>query len=107
MSLRAVRTPARAPQANAYCERLIGTIRRECLNRIIPLHERHLRQALAEWMAHYNCERPHSALSPGLPDAPAPRAVLTGHDLAAVHRIVARLRLGGLHHDYRLERVAA
>jgi transposase InsO family protein len=107
MSLRAVRTPPRAPQANAFCERFIGTIRRDCLNWNIPLNERHLRYALAEWMVHYNRERPHSALGPGLPHAAARRAVLIGHHLPSGRRVVARPRLGGLHHDYQLERVAA
>jgi len=107
MSLRAALTPPRAPQANAYCERFIGTIRRERLNWIIPLNERHLRHALAEWMVHYNGERPHSALGPGLPGDTARRATLTGHEVPPGHRVVARPRLGGLHHDYRLERVAA
>ena len=67
MSLQVLRTPARAPQANAYCERLIGTARSECLDWIIPLNERHLRHVLTEWIPHYNGERPHSALGPGLP----------------------------------------
>jgi transposase InsO family protein len=107
MSLRALRTPPRAPQANAYCERLIGTVRRECLDWIIPLNERHLRRALADWLAHYNGERPHSALGPGLPDNPAQRASLIGHRLPTGHRVIARPRLGGLHHDYRLEKLAA
>jgi len=62
MSLQVLKTPVRAPQANAYCERLIGTARRECLDWVIPLNERHLRSILAEWMSHYNGERPHSAL---------------------------------------------
>jgi len=48
VSLQVLRTPPRAPQANAYCERLIGTIRRECLDWMIPLNERHLRVILAE-----------------------------------------------------------
>ena len=107
MSLQTVLTPPRAPQANAYCERLIGTIRRECLDWIIPLNERHLRRVLAEWVAHYNGERPHSALGPGVPDDTARRATVTGHDLLPGYRVVARPRLGGLHHDYRLKRVAA
>jgi len=50
MLLQVLKTPVRAPQANAYCERLIGTVRRECLDWMIPLNERHLRQALAEWL---------------------------------------------------------
>jgi putative transposase len=79
MSLAILRTPPRAPQANAYCERFIGTARRECLDWIIPLNERHLRHVLAEWMTHYNAERPHSARGPGLPDDARRRATVTGH----------------------------
>jgi putative transposase len=67
MALQVLRTPVRAPQANAHCERFIGTARRECLDWMILLHERHVRQVLAEWIAHYNAERPHSALGPGIP----------------------------------------
>jgi len=107
MSLRVLKTPVLAPQANAHCERFIGTARRECLDWIIPLNERHLRRFLAEWMSHYNGERPHSVLGPGLPNEPARRAMLTGHRMSDAHRIVARSRLGGLHHDYRLEHIAA
>jgi putative transposase len=106
MSLRVLKTPVRTPQANGYCERFIGTARRECLDWMIPLHERHLRRVLAEWMPHYNGERPHSALGPGLPDKPTGRATLTGHSLSPAHRVVASARLGGLHHHYRLESVA-
>jgi hypothetical protein len=54
MGLRVLKTPVRTPQANAFCERVIGTIRRECLDWLIPLHERHLRGILREWVAHYN-----------------------------------------------------
>jgi transposase InsO family protein len=50
--LRVLRTPVQAPKANAYCERLIGTIRRECLDWVIPLSEKHLRRILREWVAH-------------------------------------------------------
>ena len=79
MSLRVLTTPVRAPQANAHCERFNGTARRECLDWMIPLNERHLRRVSAEWIAHYNGERPHSALGPGLPDEPSRLATLTGH----------------------------
>jgi hypothetical protein len=50
MSLHVLKTPVRAPQANAHCERFIGTARRECLDWMIPLNERHLRSVLAEWI---------------------------------------------------------
>jgi len=62
---------------------------------------------LAEWMPHNNGERPHSALGPGLPDTPTGRATLSGHSLSPAHNVVASARLGGLHHHYRLESVAA
>jgi transposase InsO family protein len=107
MSLAVLKTPVRAPQANAQCERFIGTARRECLDWMIPLNERHLRRVLAEWIPHYNCERPHSALGPGFLEEPARMATLTGHRLRPAHRVLARARLGGLHHDYCLEPVAA
>jgi putative transposase len=107
MSLRVLKTPVRAPQANAYCERFIGTARRECLDWLILLSERHLRSLLAEWMSHYNSERPHSALGPGLPDDPTRPTTVTGHRLPAAHRVIASTRLGGLHHHYTLEPIAA
>ena len=78
----------------------------ESLDWIIPRNERHLRHVLAEWIAHYNAERPHSALGPGLPDNPAPAAILTGHELPPGWRVAAEQRLGGLHHHYGLERAA-
>jgi transposase InsO family protein len=106
MSLKVLRTPPRAPQANAYCERFIGTARRECLDWIIPLNERHLRHVLAEWMTHYNAERPHSARGPGLPDDSARRPDVTGHRLLPGWRVIGHRRLGGLHHHYALERAA-
>ena len=106
MSLQVVQTPARTPQANGRCERFIGTARRECLDWVIALNERHLRQVLAEWIPHYNSERPHAALGPGLPDDTAWRAVLTGHRVPSECRVVTRQRLGGLHHHYHLELAA-
>ena len=64
--LRVLRTPLRAPTANAYCERLVGTMRRECLDFVIPLNERHLQMTLRSWVTHYNQGRPHSSLGPGI-----------------------------------------
>ena len=54
MGLSILKTPFRAPQANAFCERLVGSIRRECLDLLIPSNERHLRGILKDWVAHYN-----------------------------------------------------
>ena len=62
-----LKSPLRSPKANAICERAIGTIRRECLDWLIPMSERHLRAILKDWRAHYNGSRPHMALGPGVP----------------------------------------
>jgi putative transposase len=54
MGVRVLRTPVQAPVANCYCERLLGTRRRECLDFLIPLGEEHLQRALRIWQVHYN-----------------------------------------------------
>jgi len=108
--LRVLRTPVQAPKANACCERLVGTIRRECLDYVIPLSETHLRTIMREWVAHYNQGRPHASLGPGIPDSdssPRPRPSIHRHELPANCRIRARDVLGGLHHEYWLEEIAA
>ena len=71
LGLAVLRSPFSSPKANAICERVIGTIRRECLDWMIPMSEAHLRSILREWVAHYNGGRPHSALGPGVPGPPA------------------------------------
>src|SRR5215472_1356754 len=58
------RTPYKSPQANSFCERLIGTVRREGLDFMIPINEAHIRQTLKSWKVHYNFGRPHSSLGP-------------------------------------------
>jgi putative transposase len=70
--LRVLKTPVRSPRANAPCERLLGTLRRECLDFMIPLGEHHLRRLLSEWRWHYNAGRPHMSLGPGIPEPPRP-----------------------------------
>ena len=108
MNLRVLKTPARVPQANAFCERLIGTARRECLDHVIPLNERHLRKILAEWVPHYNRGRPHASLGPGIAEPPTLTVARSaGHHLPHGHRVAAKPILAGLHHEYRLEPLAA
>ena len=107
--LRVLKTPVRSPKANAYCERLVGTIRRECLDFVIPINERHLRTTVREFVTHYNRGRPHSALGPGIPEPPqasAPASVHR-HKLPAGFRVAAKPVLGGLLHEYGLQKEAA
>jgi transposase InsO family protein len=108
--LKVLRTPVQSPKANAYCERLIGTIRRECLDHMIPLSEKHLRKILREWVAHYNRGRPHASLGHGIPESvqkPVVRLRKHRHELPAACRIRVKDVLAGLHHEYSLESEAA
>jgi putative transposase len=111
MGLTVLRTPVRAPQSNAFCERVIGTIRRECLDFMIPVSERHVRAILREWVGHYNRGRPHASLGPGIPEgsfiAAAVGSESDGHSVPADCRVAATPILSGLHHEYRFEQHAA
>jgi len=108
--LRVLRTPVRAPKANAYCEGLVGSTRRECLDFMIPLGEKHLRRTLSEWVTHFNQWRPHLSLGPGIPEPAAVFPPLQDHDKHSFPhgcKVAARAVLGGLHHEYRWEKIAA
>jgi len=109
MDLTVLKTPVRAAQANAFGERLIGTMRRECLDFLIPLNERHLRWALTRWVCHYNRGRPHASLGPGIPEPNADRCETpeSGHRIPTGYNVTATPILGGLHHEHRLEAKAA
>lgn len=91
LGIAGVRTPPRAPKANSIAERLVETIRTECLDHIIVVNEGHLRRVLAEFMYYYNHDRPHRTLSL---QSPVPQAS-SGHGL-----VVSTSVLGGLHHAY-------
>jgi putative transposase len=93
--IRVLRTPVRAPRANAYAERWVGTVRRELLDRMLIVGCRQLRWVLAEYVDHYNGHRPHRALGQAPPLGPAVPVAL-----APPARIVRRDRLGGLIHEY-------
>jgi transposase InsO family protein len=90
--LRVVQTPLQAPNANAYAERFVRSIKEECLDRIIPMGERHFREAVAEFVAHYHHERNHQGLANRLIDGVAPAR--------GEGRIRRRPRLGGVLNYY-------
>jgi putative transposase len=91
---------------NAICERVIGTIRRECLDWLIPLSESHLRSILKSWIPHYNRARSHMALGPGVPDPPTAKHrnfnSRSPHCLREDVAVRANAVLGGLRHEYFL-----
>jgi putative transposase len=91
-------TPVQAPNANAYAERWIRTVRAECLDWLLIVGRGHLEQVLRVYVQHYNAHRPHRALQLQPPD-PAVGLTLTGMDQPA--RVRRRDLLGGLVHEYR------
>jgi hypothetical protein len=90
-----VRTPYRSPTANAYAERCVGSVRAECLDRLLIVNEAHLRHVLAEYVGHYNRARPHRGLGQ---QTPIPR--VPSEPRGAVRRLDV---LGGLIHEYDRE----
>jgi len=94
--IKVLRSPAQAPRAHAICERVIGTLRRELLDRILILGEEHLRRVLAEYLRHYNHARPHRTLGQLAP-AQAEHTPPDPINLAE-HHIRRRAILGGLTH---------
>jgi len=91
LGIASVRTPFRAPRANSIAERLVLSIRVECLDHVIVINERHLHDILSEFLRYYNVERPHRSLNL---QAPRPREPTGGS------RVVSRPVLAGLHHVY-------
>jgi putative transposase len=91
-----VRTPVRAPRANAIAERFVGTIRRELLDRILIINQRHATAVLRQYQPHYNGHRPHRTLGQA-----APLRLLPRHTTTEIHNVRRRDRLGGLLHEYR------
>jgi len=90
-----LRTPHRAPQANAVCERFLGSVRRERLDHVLVLGERHLARVLREYVASFNRSRPHQGLGQALPEPPPGMHGKGAGPLRAVPV------LGGLHHAYQ------
>jgi putative transposase len=94
-----LRTAVQAPRMNATCERLIGTLRRELLDRVLIIGDAHLRAVLAEYQIHYNTARPHQGIAQHVPDHEhhAPRATVTDVDTQQIRR---RPVLSGLINEY-------
>ena len=89
-----MKTPVRAPKANAIAERFVRTVRAECLDWLLILNRRHLEHVLRVYVDHYNTQRPHRALKLQAPNPGEPQPEPT---ITEIHR---RDRLGGLLHEY-------
>ena len=96
IDMRIIKTPVRAPRANAIAERFVGTVRREFLDRLLILNQQHAAAVLREFERHYNDHRPHRALGQAAPSRPLPRRAPT-----EIHKIQRHDRLGGLVHEYQ------
>ncbi len=92
--IKVIHTPIRAPQANAYAERFVRTVRAECLDWLLILGRRHLESVLRVYTTHYNRERPHRGLALLTPETGDPAGS------PAAGKIDRRDRLGGLIHEY-------
>ena len=98
-AIRILASPPQAPRANATCEPMIGTLRREVFDRLLIINEHHLRRVLTEYLQHYNTARPHRSpgqLAPAQADTRPPQINL------AEHRIRRKQVLGGLTHEYQI-----
>ena len=89
-----IKIPAQSPRANAFAERFVGTLRRECLDHLLILGEGHLRKVLAEFARHYNGHRPHQSLQQEPPRRPGSAVDITA-------RIERQQVLSGLINEYR------
>jgi len=97
--IRILASPPQVPRANAVCERMIGTLRRELFDRLLVVNEHHLRRILTDYLQHYNTARPHRALGQ-LP--PAQSHVQPPPIDLAEHRVRRKQVLGGLTHEYQI-----
>jgi putative transposase len=99
--LRVLRSPPQAPRANAICERVIGTLRRELLDHVLIVNEAHLHAVLAQYVAHYNAARPHQGIAQRCPEDDPDRPPAAVIDLSAV-RVRRRPVLGGITSEYQI-----
>ena len=101
--IRVIKAPVRAPKARAHAERWVGSVRRECLDRLLILGRRHLRHVLAAYVEHYNEHRPHRSLEQRSPlSQPPPLDQRRAADVIDLDRVRRRDLLAGLIHEYRL-----
>jgi len=92
-----LKTPHQAPRANAICERFLGSVRRECLDHLLVLHEKQLHRVLRAYVEYFNEARPHQGIQQQVPQG---KVTSVPRDKRG-NRIISVPVLGGLHHEYR------
>jgi putative transposase len=95
--IKVLRTPYRTPQANAVCERFLGSVRRECLDHFLIFHEKQLQRLLKSYVLYFNHTRPHQGLGQRIPE-PLMLSASSPNQSGQVRSVPV---LGGLHYDYR------
>jgi putative transposase len=98
-TIKVILTPVQAPNANAHMERWVGSVRRECLDRILIVDRRHLEHVLRVYVRHYNRQRPHRALDLKPPDSSA-RSPVRAESKPQALQVRRRDLLGGVIHEY-------
>jgi transposase InsO family protein len=96
-SIIVLKTPCRAPKANALCERFLGSVRRECLDHVLVLGQLHLYRVICEYVEFFNRSRPHQGIGQRIPEGDT-----EGPGKEKKGKIIAFPVLNGLHHDYRM-----
>jgi putative transposase len=104
--IKVIRTPVQAPNANAHMERWVGTVRRECLDRLLILGRRQLEHVLGVYVRHYNRNRPHRALDLEPPESTCTRLPIRTDSKRQPLQVARRDLLGGLIHEYELAAAA-
>jgi putative transposase len=92
--IKIIKTPYRTPQANAFCERFMGSLKRECLDHSLVLNKRHLKRLVSEYRVYFNEERPHQGIQQRIPNRPDGLPINESGEIRSVSF------LGGLHHGY-------
>jgi transposase InsO family protein len=95
-SIEVLKTPHRAPKANAICERFLGSVRRECLDHLLVVGDRQLHRVIKEYVEYFNRARPHQGIGQRIPEGTLPQPAWPRQG-----RLITVPVLNGLHHDYR------
>jgi hypothetical protein len=96
-TIKILKTPVHAPRANAICERFLRSVRQECLDHLLILHEKQLQRVLNAYVVYFNQARPHQGIQQQIPDS----STSSGSTVHEGAKVVAVPILVGLHHDYR------